>query len=55
MYSIIDENGKLLFAKSDNKVVSGQIAITEICTLENVDGKDIFFNFETHEFYINED
>ena len=56
MYSIIETTtNKLLFAKYDNKVIEGQIAIDEICTLENPDGKDIFFNFTTHEFYINED
>ena len=55
MYSIIDTSTKkLLFAKYDNKVIEGQVAVEEICTLENVDGKDIFFNFGTNEFYISE-
>lgn len=55
MYSIIDTTtNKLLFAKYDNEVLEGQIAVEQICTLENPDGKDIFFNFTTHEFYIAE-
>lgn len=56
MFTIIDTTtNKLLFAKYDNEVIDGQIAISEICNLENPDGKEIFFNFTTHEFYINED
>lgn len=54
MWTILDLNGKVLFAKFDCNVLEGQIAVDEICTLENVDGKDIFFNFETNEFYLNE-
>ena len=56
MYSIIDTTtNKLLFAKNDNEVIEGQIAISEICNLENPDGKDIFFNFETQQYYISND
>jgi hypothetical protein len=52
MYNIIDETtGLLLFAKSDNVVLEGQIAISEICDLENPEGKEIFFNFGTRQFY----
>lgn len=55
MYSIIDTTtNKLLFAKYDNEVLEGQIAISEICTLENPDGKEIYFNFETKQFYLAE-
>lgn len=53
MYSIIDTTtNKLLFAKYDNEVIEGQIAISEICPLENIEEKDIYFNFTTREFYI---
>ena len=52
MWTILDQNGKVLFAKYDNEVIEGQIAINEICTLENPEQKDIFFNFETKTFYI---
>jgi hypothetical protein len=54
MYTILDKNGKVLFAKFDNQVLEGQIAISEICDLENPEGKEIYFNFETQEFYIKE-
>jgi hypothetical protein len=50
MYTIIDSTtGKVLFAKFDNEVLEGQIAIENICTLET--DKEIFFNFETNDFY----
>lgn len=50
MYTIVEQStGKVLFAKFDNKVLEGQIAIEKICTLETE--SDIFFNFETQEFY----
>lgn len=53
MFSIIDTTtNKLLFAKYDNEVLEGQIAVEQICTLENPDGKDIFFNFTTQTFYL---
>ena len=55
MWTILDQNGKLLFSKFDNEVMEGQIAISEICTLENIENKEIYFNFETNEFYLNED
>jgi hypothetical protein len=52
MYTIIDSTtGLVLFAKYDNEVIEGQIAISEICDLENPEGKEIFFNFETRQFY----
>jgi len=55
MYSIIDTTtNQLLFAKYDNVVIEGQIAISEICDLENPDNKEIIFNFETRQFYIKE-
>jgi hypothetical protein len=50
MYTIIDSTtGKVLFAKFDNEVLEGQIAIDKLCTIETEN--DIFFNFETQEFY----
>jgi hypothetical protein len=50
MYTIIDSTtGKVLFAKFDNIVLEGQIAIEKICTLET--DKEIFFNFETNDYY----
>ena len=52
MYTIIDEStNKVLFAKFDNEVLEGQVAIEQICTIENPEQKDIFFNFETKQFY----
>jgi hypothetical protein len=52
MWTILDLNGKVLFAKFDNEVLEGQVAIEQICILENPEQKDIFFNFETKTFYI---
>lgn len=52
MYTIVDQNGKVLFAKNDSEVLHGQIAIEKLCTIETE--SDIFFNFETEQFYINE-
>jgi hypothetical protein len=54
MWTILDLNGKVLFAKFDNEVLEGQVAIEQICILENPEQKDIFFNFETKQFYLNE-
>jgi hypothetical protein len=52
MYTIIDTTtNRLLFVKSDNEVLSGQVAITEICTIENPEFKEIYYNFETQQFY----
>jgi hypothetical protein len=51
-YTIVDkESGLVLFCKRDNLVNENQVAIVEMCTLENPEGKEIYFNFETHEFY----
>ena len=52
MYTIIDTTtNKLLFVKSDNEVLEGQVAIEQICTIENPEFKDIYYNFETQQFY----
>jgi hypothetical protein len=52
-YTIVDkESGLVLFCKRDNVVTQNELAITEMCILENPEQKDIFFNFETKEFYI---
>jgi hypothetical protein len=53
MYTIVDSiSGLVLFAKFDNEVIEGQTAINKVCTLENPKGKDVYYNFETKEFYI---
>lgn len=55
MYTIVDTTtNRLLFAKSDNEVLSGQVAITEICTIENPELKDIYYNFENDFFYLKD-
>jgi adenylate cyclase class IV len=38
--------------KFDNEVLEGQVAIEQICTIENPEQKDIYYNFETKQFYI---
>jgi hypothetical protein len=50
MYTIVDSiTGLVLFAKFDNEVLEGQIAIDKVCTIESE--SEIYFNFETQEFY----
>ncbi len=52
-YTILEHStGKVLYCKKDDIVIDGQVAIIEMCTLENPEQKDIFFNFETKQFYI---
>jgi hypothetical protein len=51
-YTIIDkESGLVLFCKKDDIVIDGQVAITEMYTLENPEFKEIYYNFETKQFY----
>jgi hypothetical protein len=53
MYTIIDTTtNRLFFVKFDNEVLEGQVAIEQICTIENPEQKDIYYNFETKQFYI---
>jgi hypothetical protein len=52
-YTIVDKvSGLVLFCKKDNTVTENQVAIIEMCMLENIEGQEIFFNFETKQFYI---
>jgi hypothetical protein len=52
-YTIIEEaTGLLLYCKKDNIVIEGQIAITEMCNLENSDQKPIYWDFENKIFYL---
>jgi hypothetical protein len=53
-YTIVDkESGKVLFCKKDNSVSENQIAIVEMCIIEreNPFESEIFYNFETQQFY----
>jgi len=53
MYTIIEQStNKVLFSKLDNEVLESQIAIKQICTIDNPEQKDIYYNFDTNEFYI---
>jgi hypothetical protein len=53
MYIIIEQStSKVLFAKLDNEVLEGQIAIQKNCTIDNPEQKDIYYNFITEAFYI---
>lgn len=54
MWTICDINGKVLFAKFDNEVLEGQIAIEHIYSGENPEDKELYFNFETEKFYLHE-
>ncbi len=49
IYTIIEEaTGKELFAKFDNQVEAGQVAVTELRT---EDMENPYFDFTTREFY----
>ena len=51
-YTILEQaTGKVLYCKKDDSVVENQIAITQMCTLENPDNLEIYYNFETQQFY----
>jgi hypothetical protein len=50
MYTIVDSiTGLVLFAKFDSECLEGQTAINKVCTIESE--SEIFYNFETQEFY----
>ena len=54
MYTIVDSvTGLVLFAKFDSEVLEGQTAINKLCTIEreNPFESEIFYNFETEQFY----
>jgi len=53
MYTIVDsQSGLVLFCKYDSNVLEGQTAINKVCTIETE--SEIFYNFDTQEFYIQE-
>lgn len=53
MYTILETTtNRVLFAKYDNIVLENQIAIKQVCELENPDNKDFFYDFETQQFYL---
>ena len=56
MFTILETTTNLvLFAKYDDIVLENQTAIKQVCDLENPDNKEIYYNFETQQFYLNED
>jgi hypothetical protein len=55
MWTIVDAvSGLVLFAKFDSEHLEGQVAVTEMCTLPNPDLKNVYWNFETKEFYFKD-
>jgi hypothetical protein len=55
MYTIVDSiSGLVLFAKNDSVVFEGQTAINKVCLIEreNPFESEIFYNFETEQFYV---
>jgi hypothetical protein len=55
MYTIIDiTTNRLLFVKFDNEVLEGQVAIEQICKIENPELKDIYWNDKTKEFFLKD-
>jgi hypothetical protein len=53
MKSIVDrKTGKFLYCRLDEPTEVNEVAIDQTYDLENPEGKEIFYNFETQEFYI---
>ena len=52
MWTICDQNGKVLFAKFDNEVLAGQITIEQIYSGEIPEGMELYFNFDEQKFYL---
>ncbi len=56
MFTILETTtNRVLFAKYDDIVLENQTAIKQVCQLENPDNKEIFYNFETQQFYLQND
>lgn len=54
-FTILEKStSKVLYCKKDDLVDENQLAITQMCILENPDNKEIYYNFETQTFYLNE-
>lgn len=55
MFTIIETStNKVLFAKYDDHVLENQTAIDKICTLENPQEKDVYFDWATETFYLSQ-
>lgn len=55
MFSIIEKStGKFLFSSMYNEVNEDKAPIEKICEIDNPENKDIYFNFETEQFYFKE-
>ena len=53
MKTIIEkETGLLLYCRLDEPTEPNEVSINQTCDLEINEGEEIFFNFETQEFYI---
>lgn len=53
MFTIIEEiTGKVLFSKSDDNVLKGQVAILQVYSGEIPEGQELYFNFETQNFEV---
>lgn len=51
-FTILEEaTGLVLFCKKDDIVSEGQVAITEMCTLENPNNLPFYWDFENEIFY----
>lgn len=51
MWTIVDKTtGKVLFAKFDNEVLEGQVAIEQTFSGEIPEDRELYFNFQSNEF-----
>ena len=52
MYTIINAQGKVLYCRLDLPTVEGEIAIEQLYSGEIPEDKELYFNFETEQFYL---
>ena len=52
MYLIVNQQGKVLYGRTDLPTVEGESAISEIYSGEIPEDKELYFNFDTKEFYL---
>lgn len=54
-FTILEKStSKVLYCKKDDIVIDGQVAISQMCTIENPEAKEVYFNWETKTFYLNQ-
>lgn len=52
MWTIVNQDGKFLYYRVNESPVVGEISIEQIYSGEIPEGTELYFNFETKEFYL---